>query len=597
MRSRKRIAITIEDGPNKNGTVRYLNLSKKYKIPFTFFVVGKQVAEFPEQIGAMLDAGCEVGNHSMQHLHLTQLSPEEMQWEIEDCDRAILDAASDAQINCIRAPYLESDSLVSSKIDRPLISASVQEAGKNGDATYDRIMDAQDGDIILLRSWNEESMKALEDAIPELKKSGTEFLTVSELFRQQGIRPVAGKVYASVPAAAAAVNADDRMDENAERNGRRSEGRTSNGDRNPQRGRGNDRDRIENTADQRMNRQPNMYGNANQGMNRQDMRRNPENNQGKQGRVKHKHKKLRAFLITILVLLLLFFIGMYALTGVAYSKMTYKEVESVTSLNPRSKGVTNILLIGTDSRDEEEAGRSDSMILMSISSNTHKIQLTSFLRDSYVEIPGHGSNRLNAAYAYGGAELLMETIEQNFGVDVNRYVQVDFYAFVGVVDAVGGVDLELTNDEVKLVNGYLWEYNNLIGEPEGTDYLDESLSGVVHLDGAQALAYSRNRYIGTDFARTNRQRVVIDAVIQKLPKALLTNGNEVIDKICSNLTTNLTHLECTGIAMQAPVFLTYERTSESVPIDGSWTDATIDSMAVLQIDFDKNKEFLQESLY
>ena len=135
--------------------------------------------------------------------------------------------------------------------------------------------------------------------------------------------------------------------------------------------------------------------------------------------------------------------------------MIYKEIESVADEKVQENGVINILLIGNDSREDGEDGRSDAMILVSVSSKTGKILFTSLLRDIYVSIPGHDDNRLNAAYSIGGPELLMQTVEENFDIPVNRYVLVNFDAFAGVVDAVGGVDLDLTNDEVKWVNAYL----------------------------------------------------------------------------------------------------------------------------------------------
>ena len=135
--------------------------------------------------------------------------------------------------------------------------------------------------------------------------------------------------------------------------------------------------------------------------------------------------------------------------------MNYKEVYAVSGEPLKAKGVTNILLIGNDSRTAGEDGRSDAMILLSISDKTKTIHMTSLLRDMYVDIPGHDGNRLNAAYSFGGAELLMETVEANLDVEVNRFVQVNFQAFADVVDAVGGVDLEVTNEEVLLINGYL----------------------------------------------------------------------------------------------------------------------------------------------
>ena len=312
---------------------------------------------------------------------------------------------------------------------------------------------------------------------------------------------------------------------------------------------------------------------------------------------KKSHKGLITFLVILLILCAIPFCLVYAAVDYAYDRMTYKEIESVADEKVQENGVINILLIGNDSREDGEDGRSDAMILVSVSSKTGKILFTSLLRDIYVSIPGHDDNRLNAAYSIGGPELLMQTVEENFDIPVNRYVLVNFDAFAGVVDAVGGVDLDLTNDEVKWVNAYLNEYNLLHGQDIKTGYLDENASGNLHLNGPQALAYTRNRKIGTDFGRTERQRKVINAVIEALPSALMTNGPEVIDEFCGHLTTNLTKSECYMLALQGWKLKLYERSSGSIPLEGTWGDMRARGMAVLDIDFDKNKAYLQENLY
>ena len=126
--------------------------------------------------------------------------------------------------------------------------------------------------------------------------------------------------------------------------------------------------------------------------------------------------------------------------------MNYEQNESVSG-PLKENGVTSVLLIGSDSRTSGTEGRSDAMILITISDRTKTVHMTSLLRDMYVEIPGYEGNRLNAAYAYGGPELLMETINQNLGTEVYHYAVVNFEAFANLVDAVGGVELELTNEE------------------------------------------------------------------------------------------------------------------------------------------------------
>ena len=318
-------------------------------------------------------------------------------------------------------------------------------------------------------------------------------------------------------------------------------------------------------------------------------------------RRRRKSHPFRTFLLTIVICLLLVCVAAlgisFAFTKKAYSLMTYEKAGELDKESLTSDGVTNILLIGNDSRLGGEDGRSDAMILVSVSKNTGKILMTSILRDVYVEIPGHGSNRLNAAYAFGGAELLMETIEQNFDIPVHRYVLVNFEAFASVVDAVGGVDLELSAEEVVWVNAYLNEYNELTGKEFGYDYLPQTDGGMIHLNGAQALAYSRNRYIGSDFGRTERQRKVMEQIVKKLPSVVAKDLDGLIAALFPNLTTNLTLKECYGLVLRAPFIIRYERLSTGLPLEGTWQNETIDNMAVLGIDFEANRKYLRDNLY
>lgn len=312
---------------------------------------------------------------------------------------------------------------------------------------------------------------------------------------------------------------------------------------------------------------------------------------------KKKRFSVKRFLLTVALIIALLAGGLYYVVGRVYSKLNYHEIESLTSAPMKEDGVINILLIGNDSRKNGEDGRSDAMILLSVSTKTKKIYMNSLLRDMYVEIPGHDNNRLNAAYSFGGAELLMETVEKNLDIKVNRYMLVNFEAFANLVDAVGGVDLELSSAEIEWVNAYLNEYNLLTGKEFGTDYMDTSAEGMVHLNGPQALAYTRNRYIGTDFGRTERQRKVLQEIIHGLPGALVKNPDLLIDGLMPNLTTNLTQWECYQLSLSAPAMLTYDIEQGSIPLQDTYRNATIRKMAVLEVDFDANKEYLHELLF
>ena len=316
----------------------------------------------------------------------------------------------------------------------------------------------------------------------------------------------------------------------------------------------------------------------------------------KRGGGRTKRSGLKKFLVFLAVVIALFFAGLYIAVGAVYDRMN--SVQEGSMKGPLKKdGVTSMLLIGSDSRTAGTEGRSDAMILITISDRTKTVHMTSLLRDMYVDIPGHDGNRLNAAYAYGGPELLMETVNQNFGTEVYHYAVVNFEAFAGLVDAVGGVELELTAEEVQWVNAYLNEYNELRGMPMETDYLDTSLSGNIHLNGAQALAYCRNRYIGTDFARTQRQRNVLSAVMKKLPSALLINPGGLVNGLFPNLTTNLTRGECMRLMLMAGKLLSYDLVQDSLPLDGTYSNATIREMAVLQVDFEQNRAYIRKEIY
>ena len=155
------------------------------------------------------------------------------------------------------------------------------------------------------------------------------------------------------------------------------------------------------------------------------------------------------------------------------------------------------------------------MILLSINSTTKEITMTSFMRDMYVNIKGIDADgndidtwsKLNAAYVYGGAELLMDTIEYNFDIAVDDYVYIDFLSFVDIVDAVGGIELDISDEEAEGMKPPMAEQNKLLGNKKGTDYLDKG-GKKLHVNGNQALAYARLRYVGNaDFERTERQRL------------------------------------------------------------------------------------------
>ena len=258
--------------------------------------------------------------------------------------------------------------------------------------------------------------------------------------------------------------------------------------------------------------------------------------------------------------------------------------------------VINILLIGCDARSKNARGRSDSMILMSINKNTKKVILTSFLRDTWVKIPGVGSQRLNAAYVFGGPKLLVKTMESNFHIRIDKYVRVNFYSFIDMIDAVDGVDIEVSEEELEYLNDYVRNENKILGKSN----LDEGIlpkSGKYTLNGIQALAYARIRYVGTDFARTQRQRNVLEEIFRKARNMSLSEMNDFLEVVLPNLTTNLEKGQIFSLILNASSYLSYDRKEQSIPNLSSFKNMIIDGMMVLGIDFEKYNKELKESIY
>lgn len=262
-----------------------------------------------------------------------------------------------------------------------------------------------------------------------------------------------------------------------------------------------------------------------------------------------------------------------------------------------NEDVINVLLIGSDARSRSELARSDVMMLISLNKNTHRIVLTSFMRDIYTYIPDYGYNRLNAPYAIAGADYLIETLEADFGIDIDNYAAVNFYDFADIIDAIGGVDLELTNGEVDFINEIVYGDQADMGVGTGAVWLDYSADGHYHLNGTQALAHCRNRRTaGSDADRTDRQRTVITAMINGAKSLSLSELNSLANVVLPMVTTDLSQGDCLSLILKAPEYLGYEVTSLRIP-EVAYSFATINGMAVISIDFQQNAAVIQDAIY
>ena len=331
-----------------------------------------------------------------------------------------------------------------------------------------------------------------------------------------------------------------------------------------------------------------------------------KNNSGNQQPQKKKRKrknplaKLFGRLIKTLLVLFLVVFGMYSCTSV----MLIKKMDYVVTgeRNRRSDAlsrsyVTNVLLIGTDSRNAEERGRSDTMIIASINSKTDEISLISLMRDCYVEIPGYGWNKLNASYTFGGADLLMDTIEHNFGIAVEDYVAVNFVSVANIVDAVGGIDIDISDAEAGEINNIL---RNEVNAIMGDNTLDDLLNGggKIHLNGKQALSYARIRYIGNaDFERTERQRKVIELIMDKVKSINPSTLTNVASSVLPGVETNMSTAELYALSLRAPFIVDYERQQLRVPAEGTYYGQMMDCGDSLIVDFNANYRLICDNVY
>lgn len=266
-----------------------------------------------------------------------------------------------------------------------------------------------------------------------------------------------------------------------------------------------------------------------------------------------------------------------------------------------SKEVYNILLVGEDLRDtsEQSRGNTDVMMLISINNETKKITLTSFMRDIYLYIPGQYSTKLNAAYAIGGAELLKDTIEQNFGVSIDNYVIVNFYTFIEIVEAIGGIEAEITQEMVWALDGPMREQNMYLGNKSSQDLIKEP--GTYLLNGNQALGYARIRHgVGDDYGRTQRQREVIRKMIEKSRDMSLAEMKNLLDDVTDSedIKWDLSESDVLSLLMNAfDYYRNYEIQDVRIPASGTFTTQKIRGMDCLCPDFAKNTEILQLAVY
>ncbi len=268
----------------------------------------------------------------------------------------------------------------------------------------------------------------------------------------------------------------------------------------------------------------------------------------------------------------------------------------------------NVLLLGTDSRVLNEPARTDTMIICSINRVTGNVKLVSIMRDTDVSFEGHNGTRINNAFFYGGANLAMKVVNETFGMNIRHYVYVDFSGFAKIAEAIGGVDMQITENEMNHINHNVAEQYHLLinqGKMEydaaETEYYATKLTTYttdgtpVHLNGMQTLGYARIRKLDSDYGRTERQRKVLNALMGKMQNASLT---ELTNMALSNAKYYATNLSLNQILDLAQVVLSRtdftQAESMYLPVQGSYTEERRNNDARL---YDVNKELNKAALY
>lgn len=299
----------------------------------------------------------------------------------------------------------------------------------------------------------------------------------------------------------------------------------------------------------------------------------------------------KVFFTLLLVILLLFSCG-YAYISNIFGGVKFSEKEGNKYINDSElvgkNGVLNILLVGGDARKGDKTFRSDTMMLVSIDTNHDKIKLSSFLRDSYVKIPEHRKNKLNAACSYGGIELVQDTIEYNFKIKIDNYVYVDFEAFEKIIDVLGGVNVPVTKREASYMNKFFAQEGCHVTSGKN-----------VHLNGKHALMFCRIRKLDSDFKRTERQRMVMSALKEKMSECSMTDVVNIVKKISPYIQTDFSKNNLMALSFQAGTkYLKYGIVQRSVPKDDEWYSKNINGQSMVMFkNFDKTVKELHNFIY
>ena len=279
------------------------------------------------------------------------------------------------------------------------------------------------------------------------------------------------------------------------------------------------------------------------------------------------------------------------------TRLTQEQYDLIAAHNADKSNYINILLIGVDRRGSSGKSQADTMMIATVDKKNGRLKLTSILRDLLVEIPGYGEYRINSAAAKGGIDLLMETIEHNLMIELDRYVLVDFRMFEKVVDRLGGVTVRMSDEEISAANDCIAGLN----KQWGVDYLWDGFifaeGGNVRLTGKQALGYARIRKIDSDFTRTERQTKLLTAIFAKFKSLPLDKQYSLLYDLLPMVETNLQNLEVIDVAISALSMDTSGILHSRIPADETYKSAKHNGSSILLADLRQNAWLAHEFIF
>lgn len=304
---------------------------------------------------------------------------------------------------------------------------------------------------------------------------------------------------------------------------------------------------------------------------------------------KQKKKKSKAKKVLCVLLVLLLVSGICGAGAMSVLLADYEPLKlenngyTDSSLLMSSPGVTNILLMGVDNMDTNAATRSDAMILLSVDTVHGRLKLTSFMRDMYVYVPGYYDTKLTHACAYEGPQLTVDTIEYNFNIKIDGYCKIGYDLLIELVDGLDGITVaEIDSTEARAL------------ADEGV-YVDPGTN--IHLNGRETVQYCRIRHGQSDFQRTERQRETITLIVKKALRTNPVTLVKIFKSLISKVQCTLSKPAIIALAFRAVPCLFKSIEQQQIPADGTWSNATRDSMAVLLVDTDENIKILKDFIY